>query len=149
MNPYASINRYRGTKSKPLGCLFMGLPAAVISGVAWSLAGYWYIGLYTAVIGIMGAFICLWWWTDSEDWRHSEIMAEQWRNKGFWTFILLGNPFGFLLENLGDVYADDFTSMKEDKEAVERAEGDAWGLQSFLTACVHALAAFLVWRLHA
>ncbi len=146
MNPYGSINRYRGTKSKLLGCLFMGLPAAVISGAAWTLAGYWYIGLYTAVIGIMGAFICLWWWTDSEDWRHSEIMAEQWRNKGFWTFILLGNPFGFLLESLGDVYAEDFTSTKEDKEAVERAEGSAWGLQSFLTACAHALAAFLVWR---
>ncbi len=149
MNYYALTNRYRGTEHrKALGCLLMALPAALISGVGWGW--FWYSTglfapfLYVLLANLLSSFLCLMWWHKSDYWRFPDRMTRQWMWKGLVAFGLLGNPFGYELQKLGAVYAENFTSSKEDKEAIERAEGRAWGEYSFLTACVHFVAALIL-----
>ena len=151
---YARINRYRGTKSKSLGCFFMALPALILVSISWGYiaytTGFWYVLAYLLLFTLINPFMCLMWWHDSDAWRDVEAMRKQWFWKGLVSFTLLGNPFGYKLQKLSESYAKHFIPAKdgnparEDKEAVELEEGAAWGIQSISTAVFHVALAVIL-----
>lgn len=156
---YARINRFRGTKSKSLGCFFMALPALILVSISWGYVaystGFWYILAYLATFTTVSSFLSLMWWHDSDAWRDIPAMRKQWFWKGLVSFGLLGNPLGYKLQELSRSYDRWFSAGKEDqaildgtesKTEVEHDEGTAWGKQSIFTACGHVVLAgiFLV-----
>jgi len=143
MNIYSYINReIRGTRHKALGCFLMALPALIISGLAfgylWHSTGFYLPFIYVMLATLLSSFLPLLWWHDSDKWRDADAMQVQWRRKGFVSFILLGNPCGYKLQDLGQVYAREFNHEHTDSKAnVELAEGRQWGKHSIITSLYH------------
>lgn len=149
MNLYSYVNRHiRGTDdvikkhSKAIGCFLMAVPALIVSGLAfgylWHSTGFYLPFIYVMVMTVLSSFICLMWVHNSDDWRDSDKMSQQWKLKGGLAFGLLGNPCGYKLQDLGRVYEREFKNENKNSKAnVERAEGRQWGKHSIITALYH------------
>jgi hypothetical protein len=152
MNYYAKMNRYRGTKSKPIGCLLLALPAFLIVTIAaivlWRFTGMWYPLAYAPLFTVLSAFIFMMWWHRSDDWRNISAMKRQLFLKGMVSFGLLLYPLGYQMHVVSASYERWFSPGKEDqaildgtesKTEVEHAEGAEWGKHSLRTAAGNVL----------
>lgn len=151
---YAWANRYRGTKSKPLGCLLLAAPANVAYAATWcvgyAVTGYacWWVVMAFYLLTVLKMGWMFWWGTNSDDWRYPDKMAARWRRNGKIGFGILGLPFlGSKMEAMGEVYRQNFTSMKEDKEACEHAEGAALAPLEMESTSIHIAIVILFYLL--
>jgi len=144
---YAWANRYRGSKSKSLGYLFLMLPTLI--AINFVLFGHWIWMIGFTVIYLLHTLIIFKWFWGSDYWsgwymdvdRPGDLKALErvWLWKSIAGFALLGQPWlGIPMKRAGKIYID----AREDIESAELKVGALYGkLIMIATLCL----AFYLW----